>query len=430
MGSKNKKASALHRDDRWNVESKLGIDVSKNESKAAAYLGFATVGELRQYQASHTCMEAYFHFDAVRPRKGGLKGEGIFRQLEEAKDELLRTFGRTWAELDQKCPVTRSPGETPTQAKLKVDKHMAGVLYQLVHHQPAWSDNEQRTMAQQHFVNRPDEKSLPPITTAPPTPTWGPLQGEAWGEPFNRALGLLRITMTAFNRWDERLGKASNLESTTMDPNERPSFMRGADDVDEGPPAVVREPVDMLSKKLLGLRWNDPRPRRETLETTYGKTPSMLQTAPDIRAYPAAEWRDQVRVLYEFERLRLNFESITMWFRDESGEDEDRDLLEGDWHAIQEIVNRLDENAFEAIRFRTRDMEEGEIIIEYRGIPTVLASYLTAKDGAVSATADATKRVALLERGGADTEKESAYHKESSPDRDSEMGMARIGNPV
>ena len=34
-----------------------------------------------------------------------------------------------------------------------------------------------------------------------------------WGESYNQALGLLRITLTAFSRWDERLGKAVNLES-------------------------------------------------------------------------------------------------------------------------------------------------------------------------------------------------------------------------
>ncbi|CAF9926833.1 MAG: hypothetical protein HETSPECPRED_006430 [Heterodermia speciosa] len=68
------------------------------------------------------------------------------------------------------------------------------------------------------------------MTAAPPPPTWGPMDGEAWGEPYNRALGLLRINMTAFNRWDERLGKASNLESTTIDPSERPSSMRQTDE--------------------------------------------------------------------------------------------------------------------------------------------------------------------------------------------------------
>ena len=112
----------------------------------------------------------------------------------------------------------------------KVDKYMAGILYQLVHHHPAWSSRAQRAMINSRFPNRSDGKSLPPMTAAPPTPTWGPLDGEAWGEPYNRALGLLRITMTAFNRWDERVGKVSNLESTTRDPNERLSSMRQTDE--------------------------------------------------------------------------------------------------------------------------------------------------------------------------------------------------------
>ena len=38
--------------------------------------------------------------------------------------------------------------------------------------------------------------------------------------------------------------------------------------------------------------------------------------------------------------------------------------------------------------------------------------------------------LSLLERGEVDPEKNSPYHNESSPDRDSGMGTAKISNPV
>ena len=55
----------------------------------------------------------------------------------------------------------------------------------------------------------------------------------------------------------------------------------------------VREPVPILEKKVLAVHWHDLRPRRDSLEEGYGKLPSLTQTAPDLRAYPATEWRDQ-----------------------------------------------------------------------------------------------------------------------------------------
>ena len=55
----------------------------------------------------------------------------------------------------------------------------------------------------------------------------------------------------------------------------------------------VREPVPILEKKVLAVHWHDLRPRRHSLEEGYGKLASLTQTAPDFRAYPATEWRDQ-----------------------------------------------------------------------------------------------------------------------------------------
>ena len=128
-------------------------------------------------------------------------------------------------------------------------------------------------------------------------PKWGPFANESWGEPYNRATGLLRATLTSMNRWNERLGKPAGLESTPINMAELPSFMQTTTASTSIPIVTVREPVVMIEPKVMQIYWNDARPRREILEKKHEKVPSLTQEAPDIRAFSATEWRDKTRHL-------------------------------------------------------------------------------------------------------------------------------------
>ena len=81
--------------------------------------------------------------------------------------------------------------------------------------------------------------------------------------------------------------------------------------------------------------------------------------------------------MYEFGPLKLNFQSITMTYT-EFDEEDDRDLLKGDWNDVQDIVHRLDETAFERIKFKTRDAQQNKIIEEHHDVPSTLKSYVAA----------------------------------------------------
>ena len=52
---------------------------------------------------------------------------------------------------------------------------------------------------------------------------------------------------------------------------------------------------------------------------------------PDPRGFSGAEWRDKIRVLYDFQRLNLNFATIVFRWQ-ENDMDEDMNLLEDDWN--------------------------------------------------------------------------------------------------
>lgn len=76
----------------------------------------------------------------------------------------------------------------------------------------------------------------------------------------------------------------------------------------------IREPIEMLRKKTLQVYWNDARSHRELLEENFDTNSQLAQQALDIRAIFEAEWRDKVPTLYDFERIQVNFQSITLDF--------------------------------------------------------------------------------------------------------------------
>ena len=73
----------------------------------------------------------------------------------------------------------------------------------------------------------------------------------------------------------------------------------------------------------------DPHSTEDELEEKYSATPELTRTGPDPRSLHASEWRDKIRMLYESERLGLNFLSISFTYT-ENGDDERMDLLKCD----------------------------------------------------------------------------------------------------
>ena len=101
----------------------------------------------------------------------------------------------------------------------------------------------------------------------------------------------------------------------------------------------------MLQKKTLQVYWNDARSRRELLEEHIDTISQPTQQASDIQAILEAEWRDKVRKLHDIERIQVNFQSITL-DSTESSEDDNRDPPKDGRNHIQELVIRLDPEAF------------------------------------------------------------------------------------
>ena len=94
----------------WDAETLEGLDVSKNESKAASYSGFTDLADFRKYQCSHPFLNLFLRFEKARPRKGGLKSNAIFRHLSNVRDSMETTFGDSLAALDSKWPLRGPPG--------------------------------------------------------------------------------------------------------------------------------------------------------------------------------------------------------------------------------------------------------------------------------------------------------------------------------
>ena len=104
---------------------------------------------------------------------------------------------------------------------------------------------------------------------------------------------------------------------------------------------VIREATEVLRPKNITVRWVIQEDERDTLEAKHKITLQTKVVVPDLQAISGAEWRDKLRIMLSFDKLKLQFESLVLYFR-KDGEDEDVDLLNTDWNTIQAIIQGLE----------------------------------------------------------------------------------------
>lgn len=76
----------------------------------------------------------------------------------------------------------------------------------------------------------------------------------------------------------------------------------------------LRTPVAMLAPKTFRLYLGHPQSRKDEVAEKYSTIPEFTQTSPDPRSFHAPEWRDKIRALYGFEKLGLNFLSMSFTY--------------------------------------------------------------------------------------------------------------------
>ena len=371
----------------WDAQTLKGIDCSKNEQKTARYLGYDDVGEYRKYQASHLFLNMWLLWNGVLDSKP-FRIHATFKILNSTQPkDRTEQFGGTILELRQRYPFSSPP--TPDDAVEAENRRwfMTSLLFSLVHDDSGFDPEKQITLEREEFTNRPDNKTLPKIVNAPIVPKWGPHPNESWGEPYNRAWMCIAQFTTSWSRWNERQGKKTGLLKSPIPEVFIPSFMaasNAAQDVTRSKPTLeIKQATSMLEPKTFSLYWADDAARKDELEATHQVIPVFSQQGPDPRALPAAEWRDKVRVLYDFEKLKLNFLSLKLHYTEED-QDEALDLLNEDWSVVQAVCTRVDQADLQKIKFRTRSQEVGEVLRERTGVPSVLKKYVEYKgDGRV-----------------------------------------------
>ncbi|KAL8922437.1 MAG: hypothetical protein Q9208_005159 [Pyrenodesmia sp. 3 TL-2023] len=371
----------------WDADELTGIDLSKHEAGAAAYLGYRDKRPFRQWQCTHAFLDLWLRWSDVNVVTKAFRVKALFEVLNSARQtgELEKLFGGTLSDLAARYPVRQD----------RRVRHLAGIVYQLVH--TPFEFNERY----QHVVEKLpvfEVKQLPKITEAPAPPAWGPFATESWGESYNRAVNALRtFTNTFNNRWDERQGKAGDagLKSEPIAEKNIPTFMRDLrpDDADNGSMfRGVKEPVQPLDPKSFWLSWADPGPVLDELEDKFGTISPILQLSPDPRVICGEEWKDQIRRLYGFDRLQRNFTSISCRYTSPGPPDEGEvsnslDLLHGNWIDGQETFRNLPEDSPGMIRFKTRQTSENELCLEWDRPPTALRSYVKlSQDGNLERT--------------------------------------------
>ena len=328
------------------------------------------------------------------------------------EDQLEEKYGETVEDLLGRYAKNENSDKINTQHIL------AGLIYQLVHHAQGYRWDFQDQITELFDMQFPDNP-LPGLDDPPATPQWGPLPGEAWGEPYNRALNAFQMMTKNITRWDERHGKSNGHAPNQLDQALKPQFMKESSQTTSTAGVLLHEPVTMLDKKVFKVYWGDPEKVREDLENRFDILPNTTMIAPDPRAMGGEEWRDKIRDLFHFRRLERQFLSLSLsYIKDD--EAEVLDLLSCDWSEAQEIFSTLPVDAIKRIRFKTRSLATGEVLKEFRGIPNALKKYMkTTAEGLLT----------KLHEGESEAEEQHPHEGSASTDIQKQGALDRSEEP-
>lgn len=165
--------------------------------------------------------------------KTGYRSTAVFEELRDARSEDFDRFGGTVSDLTYRYPTITAPHADTAEEKQRRNRLMAGLVYRLVTDTTPWDRDEQQAFMARACMTQlfpPDGKMIPEFATPPETLTWGPFEGEAWGEPYNRAITALRVMTNDYARWAERQGKSDGLRSQIVPADCTPSFMNNDED--------------------------------------------------------------------------------------------------------------------------------------------------------------------------------------------------------
>ena len=156
--------------------------------------------------------------------------------------------------------------------------------------------------------------------------------------------------------------------------------MQGSQD-DE--PALDLKLATQPSARSSSIKWKRDRKTREALEERIGPATAMGptdMTAPDPQQISRLEWLDKVRRMYEFEKFGLKFQNLGFSYI-VKGEEAYLDLIHGsDGSQLQTIFDKIPDMTEDMFEFKTRDLEEGEVLYQYEGVPTQLAEFIQIED--------------------------------------------------
>ena len=356
----------------WNPEALTGISRGKNEQLVARYLGYTNIGDYRAYQCSHPVMGVFLEW--LKVKEGQFNSKTLSKLLAEEDRDIA--FGGDLAQLKERHPHSTDQ-ISEDLCKSNRNKILTGLIYHLVHTELVW-DKDSQLATKKILQQRCPDKILADIEAASIAPKWGPFESEAWGEPYNRAWNLISSLQNSYVRWSE--GRLTGvLKRRKIPVSDTPKFMILAQpDAEESRKTSVqihvRDPTAVLAPKIFKIYWADTRSIREELEDAYETLPALQQNAYEPRNISGEEWRDKIRMQYNFPTLQRNFTSITLHWRNNS-DDQTHDLLNGDWSAAQDIFHQTPADQFDSIRFKTRALGENEVSREFTDIPSTLRSY-------------------------------------------------------
>lgn len=333
----------------------------------AAYLGYDDLGQLRRFQTTHCFLEQYINFHDQQYH--GFKGTFVFKILDAPESDLRESF------MDASANPSANDDSHATR-----NARIANTIWTLVHEcgAGAFDQDQQRQMGQQ-FTAKFSGKVLPSVGTENLVrPVLERPTDQSPLEKYNRAYELLRNFTTVLNKWTS--WATDPFKHCAVSADLIPPFMRNQRDHEPTPEFnLAMQPT----AKSFSITWRLKLDVRDNLEERLGpggKMPPGTMSAPDPRQISRLEWMDKVKRLFEFESLKLQFQTLDFVYVHKN-DDNFLNLIEGsDWSQLQAICNKTSDVSGEMFRFTTRDVQEGEVLFQYDGVPTQLADFVEMRD--------------------------------------------------
>jgi hypothetical protein len=364
----------------------------EREGELAAYLGYNDTADLRRFAMTPYVLKK---LNAIRKETAQVRHHAVLDALKDLGDELQ----------SDKDPAEVYPEQDQVHCSYRVALHLAQMERAI--RESAFSDSDAES-ARQEFEAATGLAAPPVEIQDVRFPHLGPFKnlGENWLEAANRCFNLLQYVSFSSNKstWSGRFKSASWDQSRLTTIEHVPHWLRPPSDIHTSFPAPdqpIMTSAEVCKPTLtLPVTWkknakaHEAQQYRDFTENEEFDLPNSRQYVHLEPTATKAQFRDQIRAVFEMEKYSGQILNLSLVIKPESETDDEEpqefNVNKTSWLEVQSALwsSPVLKSAFS---LTVRRIEEGEDLWENESPPILAQRILTVKDGDIAVKEDGKK---------------------------------------